>query len=85
MIFWLSFFWKELKIKFPFIKDAYTSPNGRIAIVLLDNKLLVYEIKEDEIDLNPLLNIDIKENEEVIMAEWANGSYVDYWENAFKN
>jgi hypothetical protein len=77
--------WKELKSKFPFIKDAYTSPNGRLAIIVLDNNLLVYEIIEEGLSLNPLLNIDIKENEEVIMAEWANGSYVDYWENAFKN
>lgn len=77
--------WKEFKSKFPFIKDAYTSPNGRLAIVIVDNNLLVYEIEEDEINLNPLLNIDIKENEEVIMAEWANGSYVDSWEKAFKN
>lgn len=77
--------WKEFKSRFPFIKDAYTSPNGRLAIVIVNNKLLVYEIEKDGISLNPLIDIDINENEEVIMAEWANGSYVDYWEKAFKN
>ncbi|WP_300382536.1 hypothetical protein [Clostridium sp.] len=77
--------WKELRSNFPLIKDAYTSPNGRLAIIVLDNNLLVYEIEEDNINLNLLAEINIEENEEVIMAEWANGSYVDYWENAFKN
>ena len=42
-------------------------------------------MKEMEIVGEPLAEINLKEDEEVIMAEWANGSYVDQWEKAFKN
>jgi len=77
--------WKELKAQNPFIKDAFTSPNGRIAIVQLEDSLLIYEIKDRDVNPTPLLTIDIEENEEIIMAEWANGDYVKRWENALKN
>ncbi|WP_418222877.1 hypothetical protein [Clostridium isatidis] len=77
--------WKELKAQTPFLKDAFTSPNGRIAIVQLEDKLLAYEIKDRTINSTPILTIEIEENEEIIMAEWANGDYVKYWESVFKN
>lgn len=77
--------WKEFKAQNPFLKDAFTSPNGRIAIVQLEDKLLVYEIKDRTINSTPILTIEIEEDEEIIMAEWANGDYVKYWESAFKN
>lgn len=77
--------WKDLKNKFPFIEDAYTSPNGRIAIIIFNNKLLIYEMKEMEIVGEPLAEINLKEDEEVIMAEWASGSYVDLWSKTFKD
>lgn len=77
--------WKDLKGKFPFIKDAYTSPTGRMAIILFNDKLLVYEIENRDIKGSPLITIDLNNNEEVIMAEWASGSYVDLWAKAFKD
>ncbi|MCR1953013.1 hypothetical protein NSA50_18605 [Clostridium sp. DSM 100503] len=76
--------WKDLKGKFPFIKDAYTSPTGRMAIILFNDKLLVYEMEDRDIKGSPLITIDLNNNEEVIMAEWASGSYVDLWAKAFK-
>lgn len=77
--------WKDLKGKFPFIKDAYTAPTGRIAIILFNDKLLVYEMEDRDIKGSPLITVDINEDEEVIMAEWASGSYVDSWAKAFKD
>lgn len=77
--------WKDLKGRFPFIEDAYTSPTGRIAIIIFNNKLFVYEIEEGSIKGNPLISIDLNEGESVIMAEWATGSYVDTWTKAFKD
>ena len=76
--------WKELKSKFPFIEDAYTSPTGRMAIIIFNNKLFVYELEERSIKGNPLAVISLNENETVIMSEWASGSYVDTWARAFK-
>lgn len=77
--------WKDLKGKFPFIEDAYTSPNRRIAIIIFNNKLFVYELKDGSINGNPLISIDLNEGESVIMAEWSTGSYVDTWTKAFKD
>ena len=77
--------WKTLKGSFPFIEDAYTAPTGRIAIVIFDNKLLVYEMEDRNIKGSPLCYINLNKNEKVIMAEWASGSYVDTWSKAFKD
>ena len=77
--------WKDLKSNFPFIEDAYTSPTGRIAIVIFDNKLLIYEIEDRNIKGSPLFSVNLNEGEEVIMAEWASGSYVDMWSKSFKD
>lgn len=77
--------WKDLKSRFPFIEDAYTSPTGRIAIILFSNRLFVYELEDRNIKGGPLVTIDLNEDEEVIMAEWASGSYVDTWARAFKD
>lgn len=77
--------WKDLKGRFPFIEDAYTSPTGRIALVIFDNKLLVYEMEDRNIKGSPLCYINLNQGEEVIMAEWASGSYVDTWAKAFKD
>lgn len=76
--------WKDLKGRFPFIEDAYTSPNGRIAIIIFSNKLFVYELEDGNIKGNPLASIELNEGESVIMSEWATGAYVDSWERAFK-
>ncbi len=77
--------WKDLKSRFPFIEDAYTSPTGRIAIILFSNKLFIYELEDRNIKGWALATIDLNEDEEVIMAEWASGSYVDTWARAFKD
>ena len=76
--------WKDLKGRFPFIEDAYTSPNGRIAIIIFSNKLFVYELEDGNIKGNPLASIELNEGESVIMSKWATGAYVDSWERAFK-
>ncbi|MDV4149534.1 hypothetical protein R0131_01655 [Clostridium sp. AL.422] len=76
--------WKDLKGSFPFIEDAYTSPTGRVAIIIFNNKLFVYELEGRSIKGNPLMSMDLNEGESVIMSEWASGSYVDTWARAFK-
>lgn len=77
--------WKELKLDFPFIEDAYTAPTGRIGIIIFKNKLYVYEIEDRNIKGSPLITIDLNEGENVIMVEWASKSYVETWEKAFKD
>ena len=76
--------WKQLKGDIPFIRDAYISPNERIAIILFEDNLAIYEIKDKMLKGAPLANINIG-NEEVIMAEWSTGAYVENWAKVFSN
>lgn len=75
--------WKTLKSQVPLAKDAFTSPNNRIAIVVTNDKILVYEIQNSQIGDTPLTSIDISKNDEIIMSEWCIGEYVDKWEKPF--
>ena len=77
--------WKILKGEVPFLSDAYTSPNGEIAIVKYKNYLTVYRIEDGHLQGSPLINIPMKENEEIIMAEWCTSGYVDEWQKAFND
>lgn len=74
--------WKQLKGDIPFIRDAYISPNERIAVILFEDNLAIYEIKDKMLKGAPLANINIG-NEEVIMAEWSTGAYVEKWSKVF--
>lgn len=76
--------WKDLKSNFPFITDAYTAPTGRLAFITSNDKLLIYELEDKNIKGSPLKVINL-EDEEIIMVEWASGSYVSTWSRAFKD
>lgn len=77
--------WKDLKGNFPFITDAYTAPTGRLAFITFNDKLLIYELEDKTIKGSPLAVINLKNDEEIIMVEWASGSYVSTWSRAFKD
>lgn len=77
--------WKDLKSNFPFITDAYTAPTGRLAFITFNDKLLIYELEDKNIKGSPLAVINLKKDEEIIMVEWASGSYVSTWSKAFKD
>ncbi|MDD4767631.1 MAG: hypothetical protein PHF87_08690 [Desulfotomaculaceae bacterium] len=75
--------WRSIKDRVPNAFDAFTSPNKDIAIIVTKNKLYIYGISGEQLDSLPLGEIEMKEGENVIMAEWATGFYVDNWEKAF--
>lgn len=77
--------WKVLKGTFPNIKDAYTSPEGNIAIIIVDGKIQIHKIENGNVQLEPLQVIELKHGETVIMAEWCSSDYVDRWFNVFKD
>lgn len=77
--------WKNLKAEFPLMKDVFISPIQDIAVIMLDDSLGIYEIRDGGIVSRPLFNIPIDKNEEVIMAEWCSGFYVPFWETSFLN
>ncbi|MDQ0148870.1 hypothetical protein ACFO6R_00025 [Eubacterium multiforme] len=76
--------WRVLKNEVPFMKDAYISPDGRMAIIIIEDELLVYNISGGRLSKEPIERYSLKNGEQVIMAEWCERDYVDYWGNAFK-
>ena len=75
--------WKSLIDELTFLKDAYTSPGGKIAIVQFSDYISIYRIVNGVIQGSPLSTILIEDNEEIVMAVWCSGNYVDSWEKFF--
>lgn len=75
--------WKDLKSELGLFKDAFISPLGKIALIQFDKYISIYKIENGMLITEPIEMIPIDENEEVIMAEWCDGSYVEQWEKVF--
>jgi len=71
--------WREIKEKVPDAIDAYTSPNKDIALVICKDVILVYSIQGKKIGDRPLKKISMQQGENVVMAEWSTGDYVERW------
>lgn len=76
--------WNYIKTKFPNATDAYTSPNNKMLIIITDKYIELYGIENNELKDEANLKIPLKNNEKVIMSEWATGSYVSRWEETSK-
>lgn len=76
--------WTYIKDRIPEAVDAYTSPNGDIAVVLTQNRLFIYAMDNDKLSGSPLGEISLQDGDSVVMAEWATGDYVEKWENTFR-
>ncbi|MDD7792633.1 hypothetical protein [Clostridium sp. 'White wine YQ'] len=79
----LSVKWSIIKAENPLVKDIYTSPNGKLALLVLDDKILVYEVEDGSLKGQPIKIINKDKDESVIMAEWADGDFVKAWKNVF--
>lgn len=75
--------WNNIKDVVPSATDAYTSPNSRMALILNKEYIYIYEISKGKIIGEPLDRIELNTGETVIMAEWANGEFVDRWNKFF--
>lgn len=75
--------WKSLKQQLGFFKDAFISPLYKIALIQFDTYIGIYKIDNGNLITEPLVIIPIDENDEIIMAEWCSGSYVEHWERVF--
>lgn len=71
--------WTSIKDRVPGAVDAYVSPNKDIALVITKSEIIVYGVQHGQIEKTPLQKIDLKDNETVVMAEWATGHYVEEW------
>jgi hypothetical protein len=79
----LSIPWNAIKAKIPEAVDAFTSPNEDMIIVITHNNLLIYLIDDGDIGDIPVIKIQLKSAEKVIMSEWAVGRYPLLWEEEF--
>lgn len=75
--------WKEMKDKLPQALDIFTSPNKDMAIIIMQNQLLIYGIENKALTGEPLARFPIVEGSAVIMAEWSMGEYITSWEKSF--
>lgn len=75
----LNLSWTHIKNKVPGAIDALTSPYNDIVLVLTKREIIIYKIERGQMDRYPLKRISLKDNETVIMAEWALDDYVDNW------
>ncbi|WP_300260204.1 hypothetical protein [Clostridium sp.] len=66
------------------VRDVVTAPNGKIAITLAKDKLSIYKIIDGRIG-ERLGEININNDEKIVMAEWAVGDYVKYWDETVEN
>ncbi|MCT4607291.1 MAG: hypothetical protein N4A64_14540 [Marinisporobacter sp.] len=77
--------WNEVKKRVPQAKDIFTSPKKDIALVVTKEAIYVYAIKDNQLSYKYMKKIDLKENERIVMAEWATGSYVDRWNDTINS
>ncbi|MBZ9686254.1 hypothetical protein G9F72_007915 [Clostridium estertheticum] len=76
--------WEVIKQKVPSALDAYTSPNKDIVVVLTNSNLLVYAIKDNILGEAPLSELQLKNSEVSVMAQWATDDYVKIWSEEVK-
>ncbi|OPZ94214.1 MAG: hypothetical protein BWY74_00739 [Firmicutes bacterium ADurb.Bin419] len=70
--------WEEIKKTLPDVVDAVSSPEKDMFAAVTPSKLLIYSIVDGKVG-SSMLDIGIKDNESIIMAQWATGSYVEKW------
>ena len=75
----LAISWENVLRAFPDAQDAFTSPTEDLLAVVTDGTLSVYPLSEGEIGDQPLLELDLAPNEQVVMAQWATDNYVPIW------
>lgn len=77
--------WNVIKSKVSNVTDAYTSPNKDIALIFTNEYMYVYSIQNGKLVGDPKEKIKMKNNETVVMSQWATGGYVQKWYKAFNN
>lgn len=72
--------WSKVKEKVPEAIDVFNAPGNSFLLVRTPKYLMMFGITEDkEISQEPLQVIPVNEEEEIVMAEWARGDFVDRW------
>ena len=76
----LTVSWAKIKERVPQAIDAFNAPGNSFLLVRTPKYLMMYSIAGiDDIGEEPLQSVEIKEEEDIIMAEWARGEFVKRW------
>lgn len=76
----LSISWNKIVEKVPQAIDAFNAPGNSFLLIRTPKYLMMYMIiGENKLADKPMQMIEIKETEEIIMAEWARGEFVKRW------
>jgi len=77
--------WTRVKNHVPSAADVFTSPDKMLALVITNSEIIIYKIHQENLLDPPLGKIPLKKGEEIIMAEWALGHYVENWTLALQS
>lgn len=76
----LSVSWNKIIEKVPQAIDAVNAPGNSFLLIRTPKYLMMYMIVgENKLADKPMQMVEIKESEEIIMAEWARGDFVKRW------
>ncbi|EGT3616980.1 hypothetical protein FHH43_12175 [Clostridium perfringens] len=76
--------WSQVSSLGKDVRDVVTAPNGKIAITLAKDKLSIYKITDGRLG-EKFGEVNINSDEKIVMAEWAVGDYVKYWDETVEN
>jgi len=72
--------WSRIKEMVPEAKDVISAPGNAFVIVRTPRYLIMFLYDEYmNLSAKPVMTIAVDEDEEMIMAEWARGDFVDRW------
>ncbi|NLC66648.1 MAG: hypothetical protein GX752_06895 [Clostridium sp.] len=77
--------WNEVIEKVPQAMDAFLAPKNSFILIRTPKYLMMYRLKGlNKLEDQPTEIVEIKEDEEIIMAEWAEGDFVERWTETAK-
>lgn len=76
----LYFKFETLRERFPNLKDAISSPNKSLVMIIKDKAISAYSVFNDKI-YDEIFTLDM--NSDMIMNEWALGQYGNMWKEKF--
>lgn len=71
--------WDLIKKQIPEAIDALSSPNQETLIILTKTSLLSFTVDKGKISSQPTLQLLLKHPMTIVMAQWAEGQFVDNW------
>lgn len=74
--------WSDVLRVAPSATDALSSPTGDIIAITEGDQLLVHALLHGQIALEPLLAVQLAEDERLVMAQWATLPYIPSWIDA---